>query len=163
MRLSFSDRLYEGFGPDGVPVLVQALTDNDNRTLPMIRTAFDKAGGNLGSTRSVRFLFDHLGIIWIKTSGKSEEEVFELLIEAGADNFEYGNKITLVMTQFEDLGTVKEALEADFEIKKAEPIFQAKDPIILKETKKIDHFIEKLEEIEDVDEVFAGFEPLVTA
>lgn len=157
----FSDMLYEGFGPDGVPVLVQALTDNTNRTLPMVRTAFDKAGGNFGSTGSVRFLFDHLGGIRIKTGGKTEDEVFEALIEAGADNFEYGAELTLVMTQFEDLGKVKEALEKDFDIEKAEPIFQAKDPLVLENTEKINAFIEKIEEVDDVDEVFAGFEPVV--
>ena len=154
----FTEQLYEGFGPDGVPVLIQALTDNSNRTLPEVRTAFDKAGGNFGSSGSVRFLFDHLGVIHIKTNGKSEDQVFDCLIEAGADNFEYGKETCLVMTQFEDLGKVRTVLESDFEIEKAEPIYQAKDPILLASAKKIESFIERIEEVDDVDEVFAGFQ-----
>ncbi len=159
--VSYSEQLYEGFGPEGVPVLVGALTDNPNRTFPSVRTAFEKNGGKIGSSGAVKFLFDHLGIIFIENQGKDEENLFELAIEAGADDFIYGDDESEIITSFENLGKVRDNLETKIKIKKIQPEYRAKDPVIIKDSKvleKITNLIEKIEEAEDVDDVFAGFE-----
>jgi len=157
----FSEQIYEGFGPHGVPFIVLALTDNVNRTFPSVRTAFAKNGGTLGASGSVSFMFDHIGVILVKNNGTSEDEIFEAVTEAGADDFQYNQEETEVYTQFIDLAKVRDSLiNQGFEVIKAEPLYQAKNPKILsgKELESIEKFIEAVEEAEDVDAVFGGFD-----
>ncbi len=157
----FSEHVYEGYGPEGVPFIVTALTDNPNRTLPMVRTAFQKHGGNMGSSGAVMFLFEHVGIISIKNAGHTEDQLFELAIDAGADNFEFGMEESEIITQFTDLSRVRSALVSKgVEVLKFEPQYRAKDPKIVSggTLEKLEKFIEALEEIDDVDEVFGGFD-----
>ncbi len=159
--VQYSDQLYEGYGPDGVPVLVQALTDNHNRTYPSVRSAFDKNGGKLGSSGAVKFLFDHVGVIIIENGDLDEEALFELAIEAGANDFNYAKNESEVVTSFTTLGKVREALESSLTIKKFHPEYRIKDPIIIKDQEsltKLEAFLEKVSEAEDVDDIFAGFE-----
>lgn len=159
--VQYSEQVYEGFGPSGVPVIITSLTDNTNRALTDIRSAFNKNGGNFGSSGSVMFLFDHLGMISVPASGRSEEEAFELVMNAGGDDFELSEDQILITTKFTELGKVRDALEAaGVEIEKAEPIYQAKNPVKLStaEGERLESFIEALEEVDDTDEVFAGFE-----
>jgi YebC/PmpR family DNA-binding regulatory protein len=156
----FSEQVYEGFGPEGVAFIVTALTDNVNRTFPSLRTAFVKNGGNLGSSGSVNFLFDHIGVIMIK-SELSEEELFEMVIEAGAKDFSYNSESSEVITEFTDLAAVRGALEEKVEIVKSEPQYRAKDPTIITDPavlEKLEDFIVAVEEAEDIDEVFGGFD-----
>lgn len=157
----YSEQVYEGFGPEGISFVVTALTDNSNRTYSSIRTAFMKNGGNLGSSGSVMFMFEHLGVIMVKNAEKSEEELFELAIEAGADNFEYGEEESEILTAFTDLGQVRDALAEKIDIIKSEPQYRAKDPTRITDKEvleRVEKFIEAVEEAEDVDEVFGGFE-----
>lgn len=157
----YTEVLYEGYAPGGVAIIVQGLTDNINRTYPEVRTVFGKNGGNLGAEGSVQFMFDHVGVIIFKTSGKSEDEVFEVLMEAGAEDFEYGEDETVVFTEFKQLGAVRDALDsAGVEITKSEPQYKPKEPQTLgaEDAEKVENFIEKLEEIDDVDEVFVAAE-----
>ncbi len=159
--ISYSEQLYEGFGPEGVPILVGALTDNPNRTFPSVRTAFEKNGGKIGSSGAVKFLFNHIGVIFILNEDKDEEVLFELAIEAGADDFIYGEEESEIITTFENLGKVRDNLEGKIKIRKFQPEYRPKDPIIVNDEKvleKLNFFIEKIEEAEDVDDVFAGFE-----
>jgi len=103
---------YEGFGPGGVGIIVEVLTDNRNRAAANVRAAFSKNGGNLGETGSVSFMFDRVGQIVYPASAGSEEQVFEAAIEAGAQDVssdEDGHEITTAM---EDLSEVATALEA---------------------------------------------------
>lgn len=158
----YSEQLYEGYGPEGVPFLVSALTDNVNRTFPQVRTAFEKNGGKLAGQGAVKFLFDHLGIIIIKTNGKSEDEIFELVAESGADDFRYHEDESEISTSFESLGAVRNTLtEKDIEIIKSEPIYKPKDPQKITDPQvieKLEKFIDALEEgAEDLDEVYGGF------
>ncbi len=158
---NYSDQLYEGFGPEGIPILVGALTDNSNRTFPSVRSAFDKNGGKIGSSGAVKFLFDHVGVIFVVNEGKDEETLFELAISAGADDFEYGEDESEIITSFENLGKVRDSLEGEIKIKKFQPEYRAKDPIMITDKNVLEivtNFIEKIEEAEDVDDVFAGFE-----
>ncbi len=159
--VQYSEQLYEGYGPGGAPFLVGALTDNPNRTFPNVRSAFEKNGGKIGSSGAVKFLFDHLGVVIIENGEKDEDSLFEIAIEAGADNFEYGVTTSEILTSFEKLGKVRDALEAQVTIKKFYPEYRGKDPIKIDDKatlEKLESFMEKLEEVEDVDDIFAGFE-----
>lgn len=159
--VQYSEQLYEGYGPEGIPFLVGALTDNANRTFPSVRAAFDKNGGKIGSSGAVKFLFDHVGVIVVLNEGKNEDTLFELAIEAGADNFEYGEDESAIITAFDQLARVRDALEGKVTIKKFQPEYRAKDPVMITDAsvlEKVSNFIEKIEEAEDVDDVFAGFD-----
>jgi YebC/PmpR family DNA-binding regulatory protein len=103
---------YEGFGPGGVGLIVEALTDNRNRAAANIRSLFSKNGGNLGDSGSVSFMFDRVGEIRYPPSAGSEEAVLEAAIEAGAQDTERDADGHVIVTAFEDLGAVAEALEA---------------------------------------------------
>ncbi len=156
----YSEQVYEGFGPEGVPVIITSLTDNTNRAYTDIRTAFNKGGGNLGSSGSVMFLFEHLGVIAVSREQRAEDQVFELVMEAGGEDFEMVDDLIVVTTKFTELGAVRDALEAaGAKVEKAEPVYQAKDPVQLGYSgiEKLEAFIAKLEEVDDVDEVFAGY------
>ena len=109
---NFEDVRYEGFGPGGIGVIVEALTDNRNRAASSIRTAFNKSGGNLGESGSVAFMFDRLGQITYPTAAGSDDAVMEAAIEAGAEDVESDEDGHVIYTAFEDLGAVIEALEA---------------------------------------------------
>ncbi len=153
--------LYEGYAPGGVAVIVEGLTDNIHRTYPEVRTAFNKSGANLGAEGSVQFMFDHIGLIIVKTGGKSEDEIFECVMEAGADDFEYGEDETIVFSPFTALGAVRDGLEsAGLEVTKSEPQYKPKDPqqIDGETVEQIESFVEKLEEIDDVDEIYLAAE-----
>lgn len=157
----FTEQVYEGFGPDGIPFIVTAITDNPNRTTPSVKSAFGKNGGNMGGQGTVMYLFDHIGVLTINNGEKSEDELFELAIDAGAQDFSYTEDESEIITEFTDLGSVRDTLqEKNIDIKKSEPQYRAKDPQIVSEqtAEKLEKFIEALEEAEDVDEVFGGFD-----
>jgi len=157
--VQYSEQVYEGFGPHGVPCIITSLTDNTNRSYTDIRTAFNKSGGNFGSSGSVMFLFDHLGMIVVDREERTEDQVFEMVMEAGGEDFEIVEDEVIVFTKFTELAKVRDALP---DVKKAEPIYRAKDPIKLspEEAEKLEQFIERVEAVDDVDEVFAGFTSL---
>lgn len=157
--VQFTANVYEGFGPAGVPVMVTSLTDNANRAYTDIRTAFNKNGGNLGSSGSVAFMFDHVGVIQCPLGNKDEEAWFEVVATVGGDDLELLDDEVMITTRFESLGKVRQALEGHgIEVAKSEPIYQAKDPVVLSESDqiKLEGFLEKLHEVDDVDEVFVG-------
>lgn len=155
----FTENMYEGYGPAGVPILITSLTDNSNRAFTNIRTAFNKNGGNLGSAGSVAFMFDHLGLIEFAQDQKDEDALFELAAECGADDFATEEGTVTFSTSFEALGKVRQALEAqEIGVTKSEPFYQAKDLIKLTavDQEKLDQLLEALDEVEDIDEVYTG-------
>ncbi|HEX4505166.1 MAG TPA: YebC/PmpR family DNA-binding transcriptional regulator [Alphaproteobacteria bacterium] len=105
---------YEGYGPGGVAIIVEALTDNRNRTAPEIRTAFSKAGGALGETNSVSFMFQRLGVITYPLAAGSADAMFETAAEAGADNVDTDENEHEVTTTIENFSAVRDALEEKF-------------------------------------------------
>jgi YebC/PmpR family DNA-binding regulatory protein len=105
---------YEGYGPGGVALIVEALTDNRNRTAPEIRTAFAKAGGALGETNSVSFMFQRLGVLTYPLKTASSDAIFEVAAEAGAENVESDADEHEVTTTVENFSAVRDALEAKF-------------------------------------------------
>lgn len=157
----YTEVAYEGYVSGGIPFIASGLTDNVNRTFPQVRTAVEKNDGNLGAEGSVKFLFDYVGFILIKTAGKPEEELFEIVIEAGGDDFEYDEDESVITTQFTDLGAVRDALTAaGLEVVKSEPTYQCKDPQNIADPEKIaklENFISKVEECDDIDEIFIGY------
>lgn len=158
----YSDQVYEGFGPEGIPFVVTALTDNTNRTYPSVKTAFAKNGGNLGGSGTVMFQFDHVGVIRVKTNGKSEDELFEMVIEAGGEDFSFDEEESEIITKFENLGSVRDMLTtAGLEVTKSAPEYHAQDPVKIMDEGvlvKVEKFIAAVEDAEDVDEVFGGFD-----
>jgi YebC/PmpR family DNA-binding regulatory protein len=105
---------YEGYGPGGVAIIVEALTDNRNRTASEVRATFGKFGGNLGETGSVNFMFDRVGQIIYQADAAGDEAMFEGALEAGADNVESDENGHEVTTAVEDFNAVREAIETQF-------------------------------------------------
>ena len=107
----YEELIYEGYGPCGVAVVVETLTDNRNRTAGEMRHYFDKCGGNLGQSGSVMFMFERKGVIAIEGEGLDEDTVMEAALEAGADDFSFDGDVFEITTEPNDLGSVRDALE----------------------------------------------------
>jgi YebC/PmpR family DNA-binding regulatory protein len=152
--------LYEGYGPGGVAVLVEALTDNRNRTGADVRHAFSKHGGSLGEPGSVAYLFEKKGTIAIDAASYSEDELMGA-VEAGAEDISTDEDVFEVITQLGDFAAVHGALEqAGIEIQSAELAYRPKSlvPIDESQTVHLMKLIEALDELDDVDEVYANFD-----
>ena len=109
---NYEELTYEGYGPSGVAVVVEALTDNRNRTAGEMRHYFDKCGGNLGQSGSVTFMFDRKGIIRIEAEGRDEDTVMEDALEAGAEDFNSDGDVFEIATDPNEIGAVRDVLEA---------------------------------------------------
>lgn len=152
---------YEGYGPGGVAIIVEGLTDNKNRTAPAVRSAFTKFGGSLGETNSVSFQFDHVGYISYPKDVASEDDIFEAGIEAGADDIsstDDGHEITCAMDM---LNEVREALTKKFgDPLEAKVIWKPKNTIAVDENtaKSLFKLIDLLEDDDDVQLVVGNYE-----
>ena len=111
---NYEEVRYEGYGPGGVDIMVEALTDNRNRTASEIRTAFSKAGGNLGETNSVSFMFEHKGVICYPAKAASADAVFEAALEAGAEDVTSDANAHEIVCATEQFSAVRDVLEAKF-------------------------------------------------
>jgi YebC/PmpR family DNA-binding regulatory protein len=152
---------YEGYGPGGAAVIVEALTDNRNRTAPAVRAAFAKHGGNLGETGSVAFMFDRVGEIFYKASAGSADQILEAAIEAGADDaVSDGNGHTIICA-FENIGAVSAALAAKLgEAETVKAVWRAKTmaPVNEEAAEGLMKLVETLEEDDDVQNVFTNLQ-----
>lgn len=157
-----SEELYEGYGPCGVAVMVEALTDNKNRTYTNIRTAFNKNGGNLGNSGSVAWMFDRKGVIQIHTEGKNREELELAAIDAGAEDLEREDGVMTIYTHPSQLTQATDALKkAGFEPEQVETLMVPNNTIKVEneaDAQKVMDFIEALEEDMDVNNVSANFD-----
>jgi len=152
---------YEGYGPAGVAVIVETLTDNRNRTASEVRTAFNKSGGALGETNSVSFLFSRLGVIVYPAKVASEDDMLEAAIEAGADNVESGVDGHEVTTTVETFFAVRDALEARFGAPESAKLdWRPTMTITLDEDRAaaLLKLLDALEESDDVQNVYANFD-----
>jgi YebC/PmpR family DNA-binding regulatory protein len=152
---------YEGFGAGGVGVIVEALTDNRNRTASEVRSIFTKFGGNLGETGAVSFNFDRLGAIEFDAGKATPDEMLEAAIEAGADDVESGAEGHWVYCHPDQLHQVAKALEARFGEPRAAQITwrpKTETPIDEETGQKLLRMIDALEESDDVQQVYANFE-----
>ncbi|MGH6927707.1 MAG: YebC/PmpR family DNA-binding transcriptional regulator, partial [Dongiaceae bacterium] len=111
---NYEEVRYEGYGPGGVAIIVEALTDNRNRTASEIRTAFSKAGGNLGETNSVSFMFEHKGVVRYPAKAGSTDAMFEAALDAGAEDVSSDSEAHEIVCATEQFSAVRDALEAKF-------------------------------------------------
>jgi len=158
---NYEEVRYEGYGPGGVAVIVEALTDNRNRTASEIRAAFAKAGGNLGESNSVSFLFDRVGQVTYPEVKVPADALFEAAAEAGADDVEDSGEERLVICSVEALNAVRDSLETKFgPAAAAKLVWRAKTgaPIGRVEAEALFKLLEALEDSDDVQNVFANFE-----
>ena len=152
---------YEGYGPGGVAVLVEAMTDNRNRTAGEIRSAFSRAGGNLGESGSVAWQFENRGVVTVTTGSKSEDEIAEAAIEAGAEDYHYDADECEIYTTPDGLEGVRQALlDAGLAVSAAEVSRVAKVPMAVteKEQEQVLRLLEKLEDLDDVQSVHSNAE-----
>jgi YebC/PmpR family DNA-binding regulatory protein len=152
---------YEGYGPAGVAIIVETLTDNRNRTASDVRTAFNKYGGALGETNSVSFLFSRLGVVRYPLAAASEDEMLEAAIEAGADNVESGPEGHEVTTTIDNLFAVRDALEARFGAPETAKFdWRPMTSVTLDEDRAaaVLKLIDALDDNDDVQNVYANFD-----
>jgi YebC/PmpR family DNA-binding regulatory protein len=152
---------YEGYGPGGVAVIVEALTDNRNRTASEVRAAFTKSGGNLGESNSVSFMFDRLGEVDYSYDAASADAMFEAALEAGADNVESGEEGHQITCAADALNAVRDALEAKFGApQSARLVWKPKSstPVDGDTAGTLFRLLETLEDNDDVQNVYANFE-----
>ena len=152
---------YEGYASGGIAVIVEALTDNRNRTASNVRSLFTKYGGNLGESGSVGFLFDQCGLITFDLKAQSEDEVFEKAIDAGADDVEFYDQRAFIYCSTEELNAIANFMEkSHFEDVSSKIIWKAKEPIKIgiEQLQKVAKLIEALEDDDDVRSVTSNFE-----
>lgn len=158
---NFEEIRYEGYGPGGTAVIVEALTDNRNRTAPEVRSYFAKNGGNLAETGAVSFMFDRLGIIEFAPQVGSEDDILEAAIDAGADDVKSDSDGHEIFCAPDQLHEVSKALEAKFgEPRKASLIWQPQNTILVDDenAEKLIKLIDTLEDNDDVQNVYSNFE-----
>jgi YebC/PmpR family DNA-binding regulatory protein len=157
----FEEIRYEGYGPNGVAVIVEAMTDNRNRTASTVRSTFSKNGGNLGETGSVGFMFDRVGLVTYPASAGDDDAIFEAAIEAGAEDVESSEDGHMIYCADTDLNDVSNALEASLgESEESKLIWKPSTTteLDLDGMQKLMKLIDALEDDDDVQNVTANFE-----
>lgn len=160
-QTNYEEVRYEGYGPGGVAIVVDALTDNRNRTFAEVRTAFTKHGGTLGETGSVGFMFDRVGMILYPADKASADDMFEAVVEAGGENCESDSEFHNITTSQDDLAAVRDALEAIYgEAEKAELMWNPNTMSELDEDKarSVMGLVDALEDDDDVQTVTTNME-----
>ena len=158
---SFIETSFEGYGPQGIAVFVECLTDNNNRTVASVRSAFNKYGGNLGTNGSLSFLFDRKGIFTVKNEGFSLEELELEMIDAGAEDIEDEGDMLTITCAKENFGSVNRKLN-DLGIEPEEAglkrIPNDTKKLDLESAKKVLRFVEVLEDDDDIQNVYHNLE-----
>lgn len=160
---NYEEIVYEGYGPGGVAIIVEATTDNRNRTAGDVRHYFDKFGGNLGQTGCVSFMFDRKGVILIEKSDKvNEDDLMMEAIEAGAEDFSVEDEYFEILTEPSNFSAIREALEnKGYEFAEAEvqsvpqTVTKLTDP---KQNEQMEKLIDMLEDMDDVQQVWHNWE-----
>ena len=159
---SYETVVYEGYGPEGVAVLVEAVTDNRNRTASEVRHAFTKHGGNLGTTGAVAWQFERRGVVLVSADGADEDTLVLTAAEAGADDVELDGSSFVVTSAPEAVTPVRQALdEAGFAVESVELAMVPKTTVAVSDestARRIMNLVEGLEETEDVQDVYANFD-----
>ncbi len=159
--VNYETIVYEGYGPSGVAVIVETLTDNRNRSVANVRNAFTKGGGNMGNSGCVSFMFQEKGEIIIEKEGHDEDEMMMMALDAGAEDFASEEEVFVVTTAPEDFSTVREALEAngisflEAEVKQIPDTYTAIDE---EAAKKMQKMLDLLDEDDDVQNVYHNAE-----
>jgi YebC/PmpR family DNA-binding regulatory protein len=159
--VSYEEVTYEGYGPGGVAVLIDAMTDNKNRTLPEIRTIFSKNGGNLGESGSVRFLFQKRGYLTVEKDKATEDQVMEAAIEAGAEDVTSAGELHEIFCAPDALAQVKAALEGKglpLAVAEIDMIPTTEVALDQRKADQMMRLMEAIEDHEDVQHVWANFD-----
>ena len=159
--VDYQDVMYEGYGPGGAAILVEATTDNPNRTVADLRNVFSKNGGNLGTSGSVAWMFDKRGQIYVNAAGANEDTVMEAALDAGASDFAREGDQFVISTELKDFHAVQDALKA-----RKIAAESAEIAMIPKNTVKVEgsaasqlvRLMEAIEEHDDVAKVFSNFD-----
>ena len=158
-RATYEEKLYEGYGPGGVAILVEVLTDNNNRAAANVRNIFSKSGGNLGATGSVAYMFNRKGVIEYDAEVVSEDEVMDVALEAGADDIVTEDGIITVTTDPASFESVLEVLQGkgyesvSAEVAMVPDMYSAVDN---ETAAKVQKLIDRLEEDDDVQNVYTN-------
>jgi YebC/PmpR family DNA-binding regulatory protein len=158
---SYEQSTYEGYGPGGVAILVETLTDNKNRTVAEIRHIFSRHGGSLGEVGCVGWMFERKGYIVVEKGGINEDELMEKALEAGASDFQSGPDTYDIYTDYADFDSVRAALEkAGIKMSSAEITMTPQTTIRLdgKQAEQMIKLYEELEDHDDVQKVYANFD-----
>jgi YebC/PmpR family DNA-binding regulatory protein len=158
---NYEEVRYEGYGPGGIAIIVEGLTDNRNRTASEVRAAFTKAGGNIGETNSVSFMFDRLGQVTYAARTAGVDEMFEAAVDAGADNVDSSAEEHVVTAAPEALNGLRDALERRFgPAAAARLVWKPKTLVPVDGTvaESLFKLLEALEDSDDVQSVYANFE-----
>jgi len=151
---------FEGYGPGGIAVMVEALTDNRNRTVQDVRRLFTRHGGNLGETGCVSWLFENRGVITVESNASNAEDIVLRAIDAGAEDVKVENGYVEVYTQPQDLERVRKVIEEKDRVISAELSLTPKTTVVLDESKAEQalNFLDQLEELDDVQRVFSNID-----
>jgi YebC/PmpR family DNA-binding regulatory protein len=159
---AFESITYEGYGPEGVAVIVEALTDNKNRTAADVRHMFSKHGGNLGTDGSVSWQFERRGVVVVPAEGVDEDELFLAAVDGGADDIERDGDVFQITSASEQLAAVRGAVEAaGFGVDSAELSLVPKVTVAVDDEAKarqVMRLIDALEDNDDVQDVYANFD-----
>ena len=159
---NYEEIVYEGYGPSGVAVVVETLTDNRNRTAGDMRHYFDKCGGNLGQPGSVMFMFERKGLILIEAEGKDEETVMDAALESGAEDFNFDGDVFEISTDPNEMGKVRDALEGKgYSFLSAEVAYVPSTMTALNDEEaitKMEKLIDMLEENDDVQNIWHNWD-----
>jgi YebC/PmpR family DNA-binding regulatory protein len=158
---TYSEVSYEGYGPGGVAVIVEAVTDNPNRTVAEVRHKFSRGGGNLGAANSVSWMFDRKGQILVDAKGLDEDAALEIALDAGAEDVTSEDGQYVVTTEPASFHAVRTALEAKgLKIAESELAMVPKNTVHVegKDAEAVLKLIESLEELDDVQKVWANFD-----
>ena len=150
---------YEGYGPGGVAVLVESVTDNKNRTVAEVRHSLNKHGGSLGETGSVAWMFDRKGVIALASQGKTEDDIMELVLDAGAEDIQTEEDFFEVSTALEDFENVRKALvDGGLEIENASLQWIAKNTVEISgdAAEKLEKMIDAIEDNDDVQNLYTN-------
>ena len=160
---NYEEITYEGYGPNGVAIIVEASTDNKNRTAAEVRHAFDKSGGNLGTTGCVSYMFSKKGVIVIEKENcpLDEEELMMLALDSGAEDFEVSEEVYEITTEPVDFSSVSEKLEEQgLKFLEAAVQMVPSTTVVLDQnsSEKMEKMIERLEDLDDVMNVYHNWE-----
>lgn len=157
--VTYHELTYEGYGPAGVALLVEVATDNKNRTVAEVRHIFSKNGGSLGENGSVAWMFDRKGVITIPTQDKKEDEIMEIILDAGADDLTTEEEYFEIQSSIESFENVRKALaDRNLSVENASLQWIAKNMIEVKgdDAEKVMKIIETLEDNDDVQNVYSN-------
>lgn len=151
---NYEEIIYEGYGPSGVAIIVSCLTDNRNRTAPEVRHAFDKFGGNLGTTGSVMFTFQRVGLLQILKENVDEEELMMTSIDSGASDFREDEEVFEVLTEVENFSKVRDTLsDLGYKFEFCDLTYLPNTEVSLTEEEDINNLVKLIDILEDNDDV----------